>query len=78
MKDEIEGLERNKTWILTSLPHGKKALEYKWVYKFERKFDRSIECYKARVVILRNIQVESMDYHEAFAPTTQMVMVRTL
>lgn len=42
------------------------------------KSDGSIEWYKARVVILENIQVEGLDYDETFAPVAKMVTVRTL
>ena len=33
MRNEIQALEKNKTWALTNLSHGKKALGCKWVYK---------------------------------------------
>lgn len=54
MKNEFDALERNKTWPLTHLPIGKKALGYKWVFKIKRKSCRSIERYKASLVILGN------------------------
>lgn len=40
----------------------------------QRKFDRSIERYKARLVILGNTQVERLDYNETFTPVTIMVI----
>ena len=33
MQQELAALEQNNTWILTSLPPGKRALTSKWVYK---------------------------------------------
>ena len=33
MEQQLLALETNGTWVLTSLPHGKKALTSKWVYK---------------------------------------------
>nr|GEY78011.1 retrovirus-related Pol polyprotein from transposon TNT 1-94 [Tanacetum cinerariifolium] len=33
MKDEMKSLEKNKTWLLTKLPSGKKALQNKWVFR---------------------------------------------
>lgn len=33
MNEEIEALEKNKTWEVTTLPLGMKALDTKWVYK---------------------------------------------
>jgi len=33
MNQEIVVLEANDTWDITELPHGKKAISSKWVYK---------------------------------------------
>lgn len=33
IQNEIDALKRNKTWFLTPLPIGKKALSYKWIVK---------------------------------------------
>lgn len=66
MHNKIDALARNKTWSLTSLTPGKKALGYSVVYKLRCKFDGSIERYKAQLVILRNTQVEEIDYTETF------------
>jgi len=33
MNQELQALETNHTWIMTTSPHGKKALTSKWVYK---------------------------------------------
>lgn len=35
MQSEMSSLMKNKTCDLVSLPHGKKALPYKWVYKMK-------------------------------------------
>lgn len=56
MTKEIEAHEINKTWDLTELPRGKKALGSKWVYRIKYLADGTIECYKARVVVLGNNQ----------------------
>ncbi|XP_074271838.1 putative mitochondrial protein AtMg00820 [Silene latifolia] len=78
MKLELEALERNNTWSLTSLPQSKKAIASKWVYKIKYNADGSIERYKARLVVMGNRQVEGVDYNETFAPTIKLVTVRTL
>ncbi|KAK2405521.1 putative mitochondrial protein [Trifolium repens] len=78
MQSEIQALENNETWTLTSLPQGKKALGCKWIYKIKRKSDGTVERYKARLVILGNHQVEGIDYTETFAPVVKMVTVRTV
>lgn len=33
MDFKLDALDRNGTWILTSLPKGKRALTFKWAYK---------------------------------------------
>ena len=33
MKDEMDSLLKNQTWILVELPESKKALTNKWVYR---------------------------------------------
>lgn len=32
MQKELRALEDNKTWVLTELPPGKRAIDCKWVY----------------------------------------------
>lgn len=56
MKDEVDTLEKNGTWHLTTPT--KHALGYKWVYLIKLKYDGTVEKYKARLVILGNTQVE--------------------
>lgn len=47
MKSELNALEVNNTWELTTLPPGKKSIRCKWVYKIKRHSDGSIERHKA-------------------------------
>lgn len=50
MQDELKTLELNNTWILTSLPKGKKAIATKWVYIIKHKLDRTVNRFKAKLV----------------------------
>jgi len=43
MQAEIQALENNATWTITDLPHGKKALSCKWIYKTKYNSDGAVE-----------------------------------
>ncbi len=70
---EIDSVLENKSWILTSLPPCRKALDRKLVYKIKRGHDGKIQRYKARWVVRGFQQKEGIDYAEIFAsvPETQ-------
>ena len=78
MNLELRALERNDTWTITSVPHGKKAIGCKWLDKTKFNSDGTIERYKARLVILGCRQKYGADYQETFAPVAKMTTVRTL
>lgn len=50
MVAKINAHEENKTWNLTDLLLGKKAISCKWVYKCKFNSDGTLECYKTRFV----------------------------
>jgi hypothetical protein len=50
MDQEIESIEKNETWDLTSLPSGAKKIGVKWVYKTKLNEKGKVEKYKARLV----------------------------
>ena len=41
MHEEIESMNKNSTWTLTTLPPDRKAIGYKRVYKIKRNSDRN-------------------------------------
>lgn len=50
IQEEMEALQKNKTWDLVPLPKRKKTVGCKWVFSIKHKADESIEGYKARLV----------------------------
>jgi hypothetical protein len=47
MSRELKALEENKTWEISRLPKGKKAVGCRWVYKVKYKSTGEVEEYKA-------------------------------
>ena len=65
MEEEITALEANDTWTIENLPLDKIVIGCMWVFRIKRKFNGSVERYKARLVIFGNR-----------APTVKMVTIR--
>ena len=52
IKSELDSLTMNQTWELVDLPKGNKLIKCKWIFERKTKPDRSIERYKARLVVV--------------------------
>ncbi|KAH9705857.1 hypothetical protein KPL70_012031 [Citrus sinensis] len=76
MQEEIETLHKNKTWELVPLPHGRKAIGNKWVYKIKRDGNDQVERYRARLVVKGYAQKEGIDFNEIFSPMVRLTTVR--
>nr|GEV61961.1 hypothetical protein [Tanacetum cinerariifolium] len=62
--------------ILVDLPHRKRAIGTKWVYR-NKKDERGIVVRnKARLVTQRHTQEEGIDYEEVFAPVARIEAIR--
>ena len=68
-------MEENGTWVLTSLPPGRKAIGCKWLFKTKLHIDGSLDRYKVRLVILGCKHKDRIDYKETFAPVAKMTTV---
>nr|GEW43434.1 putative ribonuclease H-like domain-containing protein [Tanacetum cinerariifolium] len=74
-KDHPEEPKR-KVWVLVDLPHGKRAIGTKWVYR-NKKDERGIVIRnKARLVTQGHTQEEGIDYKEVFAPVARIEAIR--
>lgn len=78
MKEEMDALQDNNTWIMTSLPPGKRLIGCKWVYKLKTDSEGNIQRYKARLVAKGFTQREGLDYSETFAPVVRYESIRML
>jgi hypothetical protein len=50
MKEEMDAVEKNRTWELADLPRGHRAITLKWVFKLKRDEAGTIVKHKARLV----------------------------
>ncbi|GKD01473.1 putative ribonuclease H-like domain-containing protein [Tanacetum coccineum] len=74
-KDDKE-LEPKKVWTLVDLPHGKKAIGTKWVYR-NKKDERGIMIRNnARLVAQGYTQEEGINYGEVFALVARIEAIR--
>ena len=51
MSEEVQSIEKNNTWELTTFPIWKKPIGVKWVYKTKYKLDGKVDWFKARLVV---------------------------
>ncbi len=78
MVDELQALEKNKTWTLVDLPHGRKALKGKWVYKAKLGSDGAVLRHKDRWVVKGYEQKYGLDYDQTFAIVVKPTMFKTV
>ncbi|KAL0410883.1 UNVERIFIED_CONTAM: Copia protein [Sesamum latifolium] len=62
MAEELQALEQNETWTLTSLPKGKKAIGSHWVYKLKLNPDGSVN----RIATAYSWALHQLDVNNAF------------
>ncbi|GKB21568.1 zinc finger, CCHC-type containing protein, partial [Tanacetum coccineum] len=76
--DEIGSIIENNTWVLSDLPPGCKPLCCKWIFKRKMKVDRTIDKFKAQLVIQGFRQKEGIDYFDIYAPVARITTIRLL
>ncbi|GJY79920.1 zinc finger, CCHC-type containing protein [Tanacetum coccineum] len=78
MEIELDSINKNNTWTLTTLPPDQKAIGLKWVYKTKRDAEGKIIKYKARLVAKGYVQEQGIDFDEVFAPVARIETVRLI
>nr|GEW61416.1 putative reverse transcriptase, RNA-dependent DNA polymerase, Gag-polypeptide of LTR copia-type [Tanacetum cinerariifolium] len=61
MNQEMDDLNRNKTWEVIDLPKDRKAIGCKWIFEVEYKSSEEVERFKARLVVKVNKSKEPYD-----------------
>jgi hypothetical protein len=75
MQSKMDAIEANRTWELTDLPHGHRAITLKWVFKLKRDEVDAIVKHKDRLVARGFLQQQGIDFDDAFAPVARMESV---
>ena len=78
MKEKLDTLTKNHTWDLVTLPPKQSVVGCKWIYKIKTHSDKSIEHYKAHLVVKGFTHEYGIDYEETFAPVIRISSIRTL
>lgn len=78
MSDEINSLEKNKTWTLVNPPDDQQIIDNCWIYKIKQNCDGSVKRFKARLVARDFKQIAGIDYHETFSPVTRFDSIRMI
>ena len=76
MDEEMNAIEKSKTWELVDLPKGKEVIGVKWVYKTKSNAEGKIERNKAKIVFKGYKQQQGRNYEETFALVARMETIR--
>nr|GEY96259.1 zinc finger, CCHC-type [Tanacetum cinerariifolium] len=76
MQEELLHFKMQKVWVLVDLPHGKRAIGTKWVFRNKKDEKGIVIRNKARLVAQGHTQEEGIDYEEVFAPVARTEAIR--
>ena len=78
IEEELNSIEKNKTWEMVIRTPRCKPIAFKWVYKVKRNSQGGIVSYKARLVTKGYVQKYGINYEEVFSLVARMktILVR--
>ena len=76
MNEELDQIEKNKTWELVPRPKDKNVIGTKWVFKNKVNEDGEVIRNKGRLVCKGYAQVEGIDFEETFAPMSKLGTIK--
>src|SRR3954464_2067313 len=72
----MESMYENQVWNLVELPHDRKGVENKCIFKRKTDVDGNVTVYKDRLVAKGFRQIQGVDYDETFSPVAKLKSVR--
>jgi hypothetical protein len=76
MKEEMDAVEKNKTWESVDLRPDHRAITLKCVFKVNKDEAGAVFKHKARLVAQGFVQQEGVNFDDTFAPVARMDSVR--
>lgn len=76
MEEELQQIEKNKTWELVPTPEDKNNIGTKWVYRNKMNEEGKIIRHKARLVCKEYSQLEGIEFEETFALVARLEAIR--
>ena len=78
MQEEMHSILSNNTWTLVTLPHHKRAISSRWVFKIRTCNNENPPRYKSRLVACGFEQKDGSDFLDTFAPVVRWETIRIL
>lgn len=78
MREELDSLMKNNTWVLVQRPANVTTVDNKWVFKIKQEKKNAPIRYKARLVARGFTQEYGVNYFETFSPVVRFTSIRTI